>query len=302
METFPNTEHLLGLLPIILVVFLAARAWTHGVLKMFWAIIGLALGLAAGFFFFQNANALISRLMPGQELGFNAIVGGSIVIALIAYLVFRQLSKAILKTIFNPEGVLGGWTDGFRGSILSLVPSVITVLVLGLTLRMGGTLMELRAAEKNCHPDIDYSKNVYPGWSVVTDWRDAAERLPYTLDIYHLIDPISRPAERQLVLLLIASKKGELFAHLEKHDETSQIIADPIFQTLMEDAEVAKLLEARNHVALVRHPLVVTAASNNVLAERISDIKLRPIIDDFMLSEDRQKLLQSYKRQDVPEF
>jgi hypothetical protein len=302
METFPNTEHLIGLLPVILVIFLAARAWTHGVLKMFWAIIGLGLGAAVGFFFFQNANALLSRVLPGRELGFNAVVGGSIAIALISYLVFRQLSKAILQKIFNPEGILSGWSEGFRGSLLSLIPSVITVLVVGLALRMGGTLMELRAAERNCHPDMDYLKNVYPGWSVVTDWRNAAERLPYVLDIYHPIDPISRPAERQLVLLLITTKKKALFTHLEQHDETSQIIAGPIFQALMKDPTVVKLLEERNHTALLRHPEVVTAASNNVLAQRISAIDLPPIIDAFMLSEERQKLLQSYKRPEVPAF
>lgn len=302
METFPNTEHAIGLLPVILVIFLAARAWTHGVLKMFWAIIGLALGVATGFFFFQNANALLSRVLPGHELGFNALVGGSVVIALIAYLVFRQLTKSVLQKVFNPEGILGGWAEGFRGSILSLIPSAITILVVGLAFRMGGTLMELRSAERNCHADIDYLTNTYPGWSVVTEWRDAAERLPYTLEIYQPIDPISRPAERQIVLLLITTKKKTLFAYLEQRPETSQIIAGPIFQSLMDDPELAKLLEARKHVALLRHPKVVAAASNNVLAEQISNIQLRSIIDEFMLSEERQKLLQSYKRQEVPEF
>ncbi len=70
----------------------------------------------------------------------------------------------------------------------------------------------------------------------------------------------------------------------------------------MKDPDLAKLLEARKHVALLRHPQVVTAASNNVLAERISIIDLPPIIDDFMLSEERQELLRSYKRPEIPEF
>lgn len=302
METFPNTEHALGLLALVFVIFLAARAWTHGVLKMFWAIIGLALGVAGGFFFFQQANALLSRLLPGHELGFNALIGCSVVVALICYLVFRQLSKAILQTLFNSEGLLSGWAEGFRGSLLSLVPSVLTVLVIGLALRMGGTLMELRAAERNCHADIDYLKNAYPGWSVVTDWRDAVERLPYALDIYYPIDPISRPAERQLVLLLIASKKEELFAYLEQQQELAPIIAAPPFQGLLENPDIGKLLAERNHVALLRHPEIVSVASNNVLANRISSIKIPAMIDEFMLSEQRQQLLQSYKRSQGPQI
>lgn len=302
MDTFPNTEHAIALLALAFVIFIAARAWTHGVLKMFWAIIGLALGAAAGFFFFQNANALLSRLLPGRELGFSANIGFSIVVALIAYLVFRQLTKALLQKMFNPESILSGWAQGFRGAILSLIPSVLTVLVVGLALRMGGTLMELRAAERNCHPDIDYLAKVYPGWSVVTEWRDATERIPYVLEVYHPIDPISRPTERRIVLLLIATKKQPLFSYLEQHDDTSEIIAGPIFQSLMEDASIDELLKTRKHVALLRHQKVVDAASNAVLADPISDLDLPSIIDEFMLSEERQKLLESYRRPQGPKL
>ncbi len=302
METFPNTEHGLALLAIIFVGFLAARAWTHGVLKMFWAIIGLALGAAAGFFFFQNSNLLLSRWTPGRELGFRANLFGSVVIALIGYLVFRQLAKTLLKAIFNPEGILSGWSDGFRGSLLSLIPSLATVLIVGLSLRMVGTLLELRSAEKICHPENDYTTNIYPGWPASAEWRNAVERLPYVTDIYQHIDPISRRPERQLTLLLIASKKPLLFSHLEKHNITAPIVAGAQFQSLFEDEEIKKLLAERNHVALLRHPKLVEAGSNEVLAERIATIDLPAIIDEFMLSQERQELLKSYKRPEVPQF
>jgi hypothetical protein len=302
MNSILSSEYGIGLISVAFVVFLAMRAWTHGALKMFWAIIGLALGATAGFFFFQNANPMISRFLPGRELSLNANLGCSVIVASVAYLIFRQLSKTVLQNLFGPDGFLSGWAEGFRGSVLSLVPSLLTVLVVGLALRMGGTLMELRSAEKICQRENDYNKVNYPGWSPLADLRDSFERLPYVTDIYSVIDPISRKPERQLALLLVTTKKDVLFEHLHSHPATAPIVNGPLFQALMTDEAISKLLEDRKHAALLRHPQIVAAASNEVLAHLLSSVDLHQLVDDFMLSEDRQNLLNSYKRPTIPEF
>ncbi len=301
-ETFPSLQHGLVILAAIFVVFIAARAWTHGVLKMLWAIIGLSLGAASGVFFFQNSNALLTRWMPGKELGLNANIIGSAVIALVGYLLFRQLSKAILQKLFNPEGPLSGWAMGFRGAVISLVPSLITVAVVGLCLRMGGTLFELRRAELICAPDSAFVAAKYPKWPQTTQWRDTMESLPYVSDLYAVIDPVSRKTERTLVLLLIAAKNNGLRDYLQRSNSTLPIVNGSIFQALMSDSEIATLLAAQKHVALLRHPQVIAAASNHVIADLARTLDVHSVIDGYMLSESRQKMLRSAKGPNVPEF
>jgi len=301
-DTFPTLQHGLVMLAAIFVVFIAARAWTHGVLKMLWAIIGLSLGAAAGAFFFQNSNALLSRWMPGTELGLNANIIGSVVIALVGYLVFRQLSKAILQKLFNPDGPLSGWAMGFRGAVISLVPSLITVAVVGLCLRMGGTLFELRRAEQICAPDSAFVSEKYPKWPKTTEWRDTMESLPYVLELYSVVDPVSRKTERTLVLLLIASKNSGLKDHLQRNNSTLPIVNGALFQALISDVEIGALLSAKKHVALLRHPQVVAAASNHVIADLAKNLDVHGVIDSYMLSADRQKMLRSSKEPTVPQF
>ena len=302
MNTFPNTEHGLAFVAIAFAGFVAARAWTHGVLKMFWAIMGLAVGAGFGFLCFQNANALLTRIAPGKELGLVANIAVSFIVALIAYIIFRQLAKTILQKVFNPEGVLSGWAFGFRGAVMSLIPSVITILVVGLGIRMGGTMLELRRAEKKCRADKDYLTDHYPGWPSITKIRDGFERLPFVLDVYQPIDPISRRPERQLVMLLITTKKPALFSHLEKNAATEALIAGPLFQSLMVEKEVRDLLTENKHTVLLRHPKILNATSVDSFAREVAKIDLHQIIDDFMLSEKRQAMLQSQKRQEVPDF
>ncbi len=301
-ETFPTLQHGLIILAAIFVVFIAARAWTHGVLKMLWAIIGLSLGTAAGVFFFQHSNALLSRWMPGKELGLNANIIGSAITALVGYLVFRQLSKAILQKLFNPEGPLSGWAQGFRGAIISLVPSLITVAVVGLCLRMGGTLFELRRAELICAPDSAFVAEQYPEWPQTTQWRDTMESIPYVLDLYSVVDPVSRKTERTLVLLLIASKNSGLKDHLQQNNSTLPIVNGALFQALVSDPEVAALLAVQKHVALLRHPQIVAASSNHVIADLARTLDVHSVIDGYMLSKSRQQMLRNVKAPVVPEF
>jgi len=301
-ETFPTLQHGLGILAAIFVVFIAARAWTHGVLKMLWAIIGLSLGTAAGVFFFQNSNALLSRWMPGKELGLNANIIGSAITALIGYLIFRQLSKAILQKLFNPEGPLSGWAMGFRGAVISLIPSLITVAVVGLCLRMGGTLFELRRAELICAPGSAFVVEKYPKWPQITQWRDTMETIPYVLDLYSIVDPVSRKPERTLVLLLIASKNDGLKQHLQRNNFTLPIVNGALFQALLSDPEVASLLAAQKHVALLRHPQIIAAAGNHVIADLARTLDVHNVIDGYMLSPARQQMLRSSEAPTVPQF
>lgn len=301
-ETFPTLQHGLVILAATFVVFIAARAWTHGVLKMLWAIIGLLLGAGAGVFFFQNSNALLSRWMPGTELGMNAIIIGSIITALIGYLLFRQLSKAILQKLFNPDGPFSGWAEGFRGAAISLVPSLITVAIVGLCLRMSGTLFELRRAELICAPDSAFLVENYPQWPTTTEWRDSMESLPYVIDLYSVVDPVSRRPERTLAMLLIACKNNGLKEHLESNNSTLPIVNGALFQALLSDTEIAALLAAQKHVALLRHPQIVASASNHVLADLARTLDLQDIIDGYMLSPSRQQMLRSAKASTVPQF
>lgn len=297
-ETFPSTEHALALLAASFVIFLAFRAWTHGALKMFWAVVGMSLGAAAGVLCFQHANSLL----PGEELSTNLVAMLSVFVALVAYLIFRQLAKSVLQKLFNADGPLSGWAEGFRGALLSLIPSLFTVIVVTTCLRMGGTLLELRSAEKICHPDASWLADTYPGWPMTTEWRDAAESLPYVLPVMDPFDPISRLPERTLVLLLVASKKEELFSSLKSHPSVGPLVNGALFQGLLEDEAIGKMLDERKHVTLLRNQQVVDAASNRVLADFTRELQVRQIIDDFMLSDKRQELLRSYQRKEVPQF
>ncbi len=284
---------LFAFLFILLILIFARQAWHDGVLTQYWGILGLAGGIGVGYLFFQNSAILLERLAPEYYLPLipNVIVSG--VVGLVAYFIVRSIVKSILSGMFNEDSLLHGWTNGFRGAILSLVPSVITVGILASGIRLGGTLLELRHLENICRPEINFSTKKYPHWPVWAGWRDSVEGIPYLVDGLAPLDPVSRVKERRVVDLLVASKKPELLNYLRSAPETTAIFNSKAMQDALTSDDVAVLLSKYQHVTLITHPVIRQVVDDPDAAKALTDLELQPLIDGFMLSPERQKHIKT---------
>jgi len=283
---------LFALLFILLIIIFARQAWSNGVLTQYWGILGLAGGIGAGYIFFQNSAAILERLAPDRYLPLMPNVIASGVVGIIVYFITRGIVKSILSSVFGGDSSLQGLTDGMSGAVLSLVPSVITVVILASGIRLGGTLMELRHLEYICRPQVDFTTNKYPSWPFWAKWRDSVEEIPFLTTGLYPVDPISRVPERRIVDLLVASKKPDLLEFLQSDPATAAIFNSSTMQDVMTSDDIAILLNKFQHVTLIRHSMVEQAAYDPEVKEALEALDLQQLIDGFMLSPEKQERLK----------
>ena len=295
LRILPIMTFLFALLFILLILTFARQAWLNGVLAQYWGMIGLVAGMGAGYLFFQYSAAILEQVAPDRYLPLlpNVIVSGAI--GLIVYFIARSIAKAILSSYFDPDSALIDWTDGLRGAIFSLIPSVITILILVSGIRLGGTLMELRHLEKICRPNVNYLAKNYPRWSSWAKWRNSIEAIPLLTLGLKSVDPISRVPERRIVCLLVASKKPQLLEYLRSSPETAAIIGSSSMQDVMTSEEIAVLLKESQHVTMLKHPLILQAAHDSETEDALDKLELQQLIDRFMLSPERLDMIKNEK-------
>lgn len=282
-------EHVFILFAILLIAGLGIHAWKNGVVGMLWGIIGAVGGILGGV-------ALYHLLIAGLGLGFGVKLALAFLGGLVIYLVVRAVAKALLMSLFEPDGPLSFFADGFGGFLVSLVPSLLTVAVLTAGLRIGGTLVDLRRFELFSTPGRDFLAKHYPNRPLAARWRDGVEELPYVRDGLDIVEPIGRPAERNLVGLLILCKKPGIKRHFAEDPVTQPIFESSAFQDLLANEEIQDLNQKGERLALLRHPEVRSAALDKSLRPYLLDLELAKRVDEFLLSPGWQKLLESYQR------
>lgn len=277
------------ILSIAILVGFGFRAFHHGGVSMLWGVIGAVSGLVGGFLLYRTVlGDLEMTKAPKLALAF---LGG-----LFIYLIVRALVKALLDNLFEPDGALQWFSDGYGGALLSLIPSLLTIAVIAGGLRIGGTLSELRRYEFLATPNRHVATGRYPDQPLATGWRNGMEDLPMistTLDSFGLF---GKPAERQLVGLLIITKKPALKSHLEENLESKPIFESEAFQSLVENEEVQALNQAGDRLALLQDAEVQTAAADAELGPRLEELELSRLVDAFLLSPEWQAVVESYRR------
>ncbi|MCB1233999.1 MAG: hypothetical protein KDM91_02900 [Verrucomicrobiae bacterium] len=282
-------EHGFLLFFFVITVSLFVRAWNSGVVSILWGISGIAAGLAVGYLSYE---AIIVNLPFPRGAKFAiAFVAG-----LLCYVVVRQIAKGVFKWLFDAEGPLRFFSDGFGGGLVSLAPSLVTILIMTWCIRLGGTMMELRHLEDVSRVEVNYLSHQYPRTPLSAQWRDGLERVPMVREVFGFLDVYSRVRERNLVGLLIASKKPELFAYLQSDPESRPVAASVRLAELLASPELDELNKKRDHIALLRHPDVRAAALDPGIGPLLDTLELRPLVDGFMLSPARQEVVKGYQR------
>ncbi|MCB1232644.1 MAG: hypothetical protein KDN19_20525 [Verrucomicrobiae bacterium] len=282
-------EHVFLIFAVILVIGLGVHAWKNGVVGMLWGIIGCVGGLVGGVLLYQF-------IIAGLGLSFGVKLTLAFFGGLIIYLIVRFTAKALLTGLFEPEGPLHFLSDGFGGFLVSLVPSLFAVVILAIGVRVGGTLVDLRRFELFSTEGRDFLAKNYPKRPLPARWRDGIEDLPNVRDALDIVEPYGRPAERNLVGLLVLSKKPALRRHFAEDPVTKPIFDSVAFQNLLVNEKVQELNTNGERLKMLRQPDIRTAALDTTLRPNLVNLELAAEVDQFLLSREWQDVLESYQR------
>lgn len=256
---------------------------------MLWGLAGVAAGMVAGWAAYRFVLSQLEIGLPTQLAV--AFFGG-----LVVYLVARWIAKAALSRLFEIDGPLHRLADGFPAALISLGPSLITILVLATGIRVSGTLFDLRRYEYVTTPGADLRTTKYPKRPATAEWRDGIESLPGLRDILDWVDPLGRLPERQMTALLIVSKKLDLFRHLSENTEAQPIVSSPAFQNLLNDKVMKELNAKGERVQMLRHPDIRAACLIPDMRSQLAALELHLLVDEFLLSPEQQSIIESYRR------
>lgn len=221
----------------------------------------------------------------------------SALVGLVPYLIVRFAAKAILERTFDPEGIFGSFADGVPGGILSLFPALVTIAILIFCTRVAGTWAEFRRFEKVSIDGVDFLEGRYPQRPMLAEWRDGVEQLPLVVPVFGIVDKINRLPERNVVGLLITSKKEVLLDYLTNDPESALVMGSDSFAELLSDREIDQWNADRQHFTLLRHTAVRAAALDPVIRKNLEELELHRMVDEFMLSPERQGMLESLERE-----
>jgi uncharacterized membrane protein len=257
-------------------IYLAVRAWRHGALEMLWTLLAWTGASFAAMFAFRHAPVLVAGY-EGAELGpaKNLIVG--VVAAVAAFAAVRYAIHWAVHKVFGPESHLGGWMYGGTGSVVSVLPGLVFLLLVALLLRATGTMFELESVDR-----ISASRGVldadnYPDTPPPTKWRNALEGLPQVAPVMDLFDPVATPARRNLAALLLASFNPSLRDRLRQSAVTGEVATHPVTVELVENApDLAELIAGADggfkYFRLLRHPKVEQALHDTSLRKSLEQV------------------------------
>ncbi len=265
----------------IVVAFLVAM--NHGVVGLLASGLSLAAGLATVLAGFEFLPGLAKQFLD-LDLSWKFTLAVAAGAALLVFLIFRFIFAFILKALFSRDAIFHPLSDGVGGGVLSLGPSLLTVLAFFLCVRLAGTVLELNYIDSLARAEIREMGGQIPPYPMTARWRDGIDALPFMGGLLDSIDPLSPRAERNAAALVLASDGVALFNHLKIKHDTGPLAELPGWLMLSNDPVVSKANEKFDRLALILAPAVQEAAARPDLRTKLQLLVLRPSVEDFVKS------------------
>lgn len=273
--------------PVLLAAFFVVVAFIYsmreGVVSLLTSGLALAVGIAVFVVCFKLGPA-VARQFLDIDLTWKFLLAVSGGLAALLFLISRFIFSAILRALFNRDGFLHPLSDGIGGGLLSIGPSLLTVVVFFLCVRLAGTVLELNYIDSLARPGITAMGGNIPPYPMAVRWRDGLDSLPFLGDGLDLIDPFSRRGPRNVAALVLALDGPSLQSHLKREIETGPLAELSAWAEVAADPVVAKANEKTDRVALLTAPAVHTAAGDIAIRRRLQRLVLRPTVAKFVKS------------------
>lgn len=277
------SDHAPVLLSLIFVIVAFLMASSRGVVGLLASGLATSAGFAtllAGFHFLPEWGKTYLDVEPTWKFS----AGVSAAAAFLVFLVLRVVLNLLFKRLFNRDSPLHAFSDGTGGGLLSLVPSLATVLVFLTCVRVAGTVQELNYIDSLSRARVGEAAGRVPGYPISASWRNSTERLPFLAPALDWVDPLGGREDRNTAAFVLAARGSDLRRHLEDQPETGDLMLLPHWAELSADPGVAEALTKTDRVALVRAPAIRRVASGGEMRHHLVGVDFEEELVDFARS------------------
>jgi hypothetical protein len=261
-----------------MVAFLAGLAFSKGVVRQLMTMASLALSVMVAWFVFTHRAEVFGSM--GANMGTDRLLLFSAGAGLLTFFVSKGftalLAAAGLLKLF------GGMT-GWKGMMISTIPSAFMLWVGAMVLRLVGNLYGLETASVVAREGSRISDQATSLWQEVSQSLDRS-----TLgSIAAQVDPFDMRATANLARLLILWPDGTVWAGLAKDAKTRAVLNHAEIQKLGHDPEVRRCIDRKDFAGLIQLKQVAKASANEELRPVLSGLALEQAMDTIIYKKKR---------------
>ncbi|MCB1275163.1 hypothetical protein [Prosthecobacter sp.] len=252
--------------------FAAGIAFVRGVMKQIMGVLTLAVSVGAAFYVFRHRVQFFGAAnMNTDHLLLLCAAAG-----LLTYFVLK--GGLYLLAGFGFMKLAGGM-DGWKGMLMSFVPSGALLWILTLVLRLLGNLEGMESAAEVMKKGGALESQAKSIWHSLSQRMDGTPigKLATSLDPYDI------KATANLARLLILWPEGSMWQHLAAQSpSTAQALNHSRIVELGYDPGVRKAIENRDFAGLMQMKKVEEAANHPDLAPVLSGLALEQAMDSVV--------------------
>ncbi len=256
-----------------LIAFLAGLAFTHGALKQLMGMLSLAVGTAVGMYVFRHRLEVFGSSAAG--LGTDRLLMFSAIAGLLGY----GLCKLAIHLLaaFGILSLAGG-IIGWRGAMVSLIPSGFLLWSTTTILRLIGNLYGMETASAVAR---EGAKVEHTFGALANQARRAIDRSALG-NFVSSLDPFAMRPTANLARLLIVWPEQRLWSQLSTNPKTAAIFSHPQVRVLGHDPDVRQCIDRKDYAGLLQLKQVEIAARYPDLAAKLNDPALEEAMDTIV--------------------
>ena len=258
------------------VAFAAGLAFSRGVLSQLASMASLVVALFVGWYVFTNRTHVFGNV--GTQVQTDRLLLFSAGAGFLAYIVCQAGVKMLAAMgILRLVGGLAGW----KGLMLSAIPSTFLLWIASLGLRLIGDMYGMETAAAVAKEGNKVKAHAASMWDSLSKQMD---RSTFGA-IAAKFDPFDMRATHNLARLLILWPEGTMWQKLAKDAKTNKALHHERIQKLGTDAKVRAMIERKDFAGLIQLPQVKEAAAHPDLKPVLSGLALEDAMDGVVYKE-----------------
>lgn len=257
---------------IAFMFFAAGVAFVRGVMQQIMRVLTLAISVGVAYYAFRHRTQFfgVSQMSTDHLLVLCAAVG------LLTYFLCKGGLYLLAGVGFMR---LAGGVAGWKGMLVSVLPSGVLLWIAALTLRLVGNLEGMESAAEMMKKGGALESQAKSWWYSLSQRMDGTPigKLAVKLDPYDL------KATANLARLLILWPEGSMWQRLAlQSPSTAQALNHPRIVELGYDAEVRKAIEQQDFAGLMQMKKVESAANHPDIAPVLRTLALEQAMDSIV--------------------
>ena len=262
------------------VAFLAGLAFAKGVVRQLMTMTSLAMAVAVAWFVFSHRAEVFGT--SAATLGTDRLLLFSAAAGLLTFMVCKGVIALLAAAgLLNLFSGLTGW----KGMIVSAVPSAFLLWVGTMVLRLVGNLYGLETASVVAREGSRLSDQA------TSVWQQVSQSLDRSLlgSLATQVDPFDMRATANLARLLILWPDGTVWAKLAKDQKTRAVLNHAAIQKLGHDPEVRRCIEKKDFPGLIQLSQVAATAAHADLRPVLNGLALEEAMDQIIYKKAAQR-------------